>query len=137
MNIIQIIGNVGADPVARVTAAGNKVVSFNIAVNTKKNDPTGTVWYRVNIWGDKFDKMLPYIKKGTTLFVLGDLMPPTIWTNKNNEKQVQMDIKADVLKFTNTGSSEKKENPTGPSVFEDVQTQGKGNMKVEQENLPF
>lgn len=137
MNIIQIIGNVGADPVARVTAAGNKVVSFNIAVNTKKNDPTGTVWYRVNIWGDKFDKMLPYIKKGTTLFVLGDLMPPTIWTNKNNEKQVQMDIKADVLKFTSTGSSEKKENPTGPSVFEDVQTQGKGNMKVEQENLPF
>ncbi|MBS0622368.1 MAG: single-stranded DNA-binding protein [Verrucomicrobia bacterium] len=99
MNLMQIVGNLGSDPEESVTPDGQKVVSFRIAVNTRKKGKDITVWYRVTIWGDRFDRMLPYIKKGSSLLVIGELQKPEIYTDRNGQPQISLDITADILKF--------------------------------------
>ena len=63
MNLMQIAGNLGADPVTRFTATGQKVTTFTVAVNTKRGENVSTTWYRVTVWGDRFEKMMTYLKK--------------------------------------------------------------------------
>ena len=73
MNIIQIMGNLGADPETRVTPDGQKVTSFRVAVNTRKGGNDETIWYRVTVWGDRFEKMMAFLKKGSGIMVIGRL----------------------------------------------------------------
>ncbi len=104
MNIIQVMGNLGSDPVTRFTATGQKVTSFNVATNVKKGEATITNWYRITIWGDRFEKMMPYLKKGSSLIIIGELQKPEIWTDKEGRSQIQLEIWADILRFSPFGT---------------------------------
>lgn len=108
MNIIQVAGHLGADAETRFTPSGQKVVSFNIATNIKKNGADVTMWWRITIWGDKFDKMVPYLKKGSSVIVIGELSKPEIWTNKEGQPQVNLEIRAEIVRFSPFGKGEKQ-----------------------------
>jgi single-strand DNA-binding protein len=41
LNLVSLIGRLGADPDARFTPSGNKVVRFRIAVNRRWKTPEG------------------------------------------------------------------------------------------------
>ncbi len=115
MNIIQIMGNLGSDPVSRFTAKGLKVTTFNVATNVKKGEATVTIWYRVTVWGDRFDKMLSYLKKGSSIIVIGELQKPEIWTDREGRAQIQLEIWADLLRFNPFGSGKSGERPSQES----------------------
>ncbi len=104
MNIIQIMGNLGSDPVTRFTSSGQKVTTLNVATNLKKGENTVTVWYRVTIWGDRFDKMLSFLKKGSSIIVVGELQKPELWTDREGRSQIQLEIWADMLRFNPFGT---------------------------------
>lgn len=99
MNIIQIIGNLGSDPETRYTPSGQKLTTFRIASNSKKGGKDITTWFRVTVWGDKFDKMISYLKKGSSIMVMGELHKPEIYNNKENQPQVGLEVTAEILKF--------------------------------------
>lgn len=109
MNIIQIAGNVGSDPVTRFTPSGQKVTTFTVATNLRKGENTVTVWYRVTIWGDRFEKMLTYFKKGSSIIVVGELQKPEIWTDKEGRPQITLEIYAEMLRFSPFGSGNKSQ----------------------------
>lgn len=110
MNIIQVIGNLGQDPETRYTPSGQKVTTFRIASNSKKGGKEITTWFRITVWGDRFDKMMTYFKKGSYVLVVGELHKPEIFTNRENQPQVGLEITAEMIKFLpGKGAGEKKE----------------------------
>jgi single-strand DNA-binding protein len=115
MNILQIAGHIGADPVTRFTATGQKVTTFNVATNSKKGGNEITVWFRVTVWGDRFDKMMTYLKKGSAVIVVGELQKPEIWTDKEGRQQISLEITAEMIRFSPFGKPEKQDHAQGQS----------------------
>ncbi len=109
MNLIQIMGRLGADPETRFTANGQKVTSFRVATNSKRAGKEETTWWRVTIWGDRFDKMLPYLKKGSAIIVTGELRAE-IYMDKSGQPQISLEITAESIRFNPFGSPD-RQNP--------------------------
>lgn len=108
MQFVQVAGRLGSDPETRVTPSGQKVTSFRMATNTRRAGKEETTWWRVTIWGDRFDKMLPYLKKGSGVMVFGELRAE-IYTDKNGQPQISLEVTAETIKFNpfGGGSGEK------------------------------
>ncbi len=120
MNWLQIAGHLGANPEERFTASGQKVITLRLATHSRKGGQDVTLWWRVTVWGDRFDKMIPYLKKGSPLIVIGEMGKPEIYTDKEGKPQISLDIVADVLRFSPFGrgtseGSNKAENQEAPA----------------------
>ena len=68
MKCITIIGNLGANAVARTTSDGKQLMSFNVAVNQPNADP---IW--INCIGNMREKLFPFLIKGQCVAVVGDV----------------------------------------------------------------
>ena len=69
MNIIIIAGRLGKDPEIRFTSNGVKLTILRIATNNRTKTKEETIWWRATVWGENFDKMISYLKKGSALIV--------------------------------------------------------------------
>lgn len=98
MIVLQIMGNLGADPETRFTPSGQKVTSLRVACNSKKSGKEETIWWRVSVWGDRFDKMMTYLKKGSMIIAVGTMSKPEIYT-KDGNPQVSLNMTAEMLMF--------------------------------------
>lgn len=105
MNLIHIAGHLGDDPEERFTPGGQKVINFRVAVKSRRRGEESTTWYRVTIWGDRFDKMLPHLKKGSAVIVVGELQKPEVYTDREGKPQVSLEITAEVIRFSPFGRS--------------------------------
>jgi single-strand DNA-binding protein len=112
MNIIQIAGHLGADPETRFTANNLKVTTFRVATNIRRKEKDETIWWRVTVWGDRFDKMMTYLKKGSAAIVVGELKPE-IFMDKEGKPQLSLDITADMIKFSPFGKPDRPEQQSG------------------------
>lgn len=108
MSKVFIAGHLGGDPESRFTPSGQKVTSFSVAVNVREGKEDVTIWWRVSVWGDRFDKMMPYLKKGSAVMIWGQMRPPRIYTNKENQPQVSMELTADSIEFSPFGRTDKE-----------------------------
>lgn len=104
MNQITVAGHLGADPEVRFTSSGQKVTTLRVAARVRKGSKgDDTIWWRVTVWGEQFDKMIPYFKKGSPIIVFGELSKPEIFTDRDNRPQVSMNITAQSLLFSPFG----------------------------------
>jgi single-strand DNA-binding protein len=106
MMIVQIAGHLGADPETRFTPAGDQVTTFRVAVKVRKKGKDETVWWRVTVFGKKFEKMMPYIKKGSGVIVVGDMDIPRIWPETSDQgrpQEAQLEMYAEMIKFSPFG----------------------------------
>lgn len=106
MNFVQIMGHLGGDAETRFTKDGKKVTSFTVACNNRRGENEETIWWRVTIWGDRFDKMVPYLKKGTAIIVYGEMKKPEIWTGQDGQPRVTLELTAEIIKFSPFGRSQ-------------------------------
>lgn len=105
MQLVQLAGHLGADVETRFTPDGQKVSSFRLAVNTRRGGKDETTWWRVTIWGDRFDKMFPYLKKGSGIIVVGEFVKVDTYTDREGKQQVALEVRAEMLKFSPFGRS--------------------------------
>ncbi|MDE3056232.1 MAG: single-stranded DNA-binding protein [Verrucomicrobiota bacterium] len=104
MNFAMIAGHLGGDPEVRFTSAGRKVTTMSVACRSRKGQNEDTIWYRVTIWGDQFDKMIPYFKKGSSIVVFGELHRPELFTNREGKQQISsLEITASHIGFSPFG----------------------------------
>lgn len=103
MNIVQIAGHLGSDVETRVTPDGTKVSTIRVATNVRRGGRDETIWWRVTLWGDRWDKMLPYLTKGSAIIVIGELQKPEIYTNRDGQQSISLDIRADIVRFSPFG----------------------------------
>lgn len=110
MIIIQLAGRVGKDPEARFIASGQKVTTFSLATNIRKGGKEDvTVWWRITVWGERFDKLLAHIKKGSALVVVGEMSrPPEMYTDRDGKQQVSsLELTAEMIKFSPFGNPDR------------------------------
>ena len=103
MNFIHIAGHLGADPETRFTSSGKKVTTLRVATRTRKGQNDDTIWWRVTIWGEQFDKMIPYLKKGSPIIVFGEVHKPEIFNDREGKPQISMEITAYQIQFSPFG----------------------------------
>ena len=72
MQNITISGNVGKDAELR-TVRDTQVLGFNVGVKNGFGRDAGSVWYRCSLWGKAAEAFAESIKKGTKVFITGEL----------------------------------------------------------------
>lgn len=110
MNFAELAGFLGADAEERFTPTGKRVISLRLATRGRKGE---TIWWRINIWDDRFDKMLPYLRKGTALIVFGEILKPETYQDKEGKVQVALSLNAEVIRFSPFGKPEGKQEQAG------------------------
>ena len=100
MNRLTIIGNLTADPEARVTQSGKEVCSFTVAVNRRGKDQ-GTDFFRVSAWNELGKVCKEYLSKGRKVCVLGEVSARA-YTNKNGEAAASLEVMAAEVEFLST-----------------------------------
>ncbi len=100
MNHATVAGNLGADPEVRFTSGGQKVTTLRVAARARKDE---TIWWKVTIWGEQFDKLISYLKKGSSVVVVGEVMKPEVYTDREGKTQVSMGLVAFQVTFSPFG----------------------------------
>ena len=113
MNYIQIAGFLGADPETRFTPSGQKVTSLRIACNSRRAGKEETMWWRVTIWGEQFDRLMPYLKKGSAVMVYGEMSNPEIYTGKNGQPATSLNMVAHHISFSPFGRAKSQDSTDG------------------------
>lgn len=103
MIIITVAGHLGSDPEVRFTPSNQKVTNFRVATTIKKGQKEKTVWWRITVWGDRFDKKISYLKKGSAVLVVGEMGIPEIYTDKEGNPQISLEVTADSIQFNPFG----------------------------------
>lgn len=103
---IIVLGRLGKDAEERVTPSGAKVVSFSLAETVKRSGTEETIWYNISCWGDRYSKLLPYLKKGKPLQITGEMFKPKMY-EKNGVKEISsIEVRAYDLDFVPRDNSE-------------------------------
>lgn len=154
MNQITIAGHLGADPEVRFTSSGQKVTTLRVAARARRGGKDETIWWKVTVWGEQFDKIIPYFKKGSPIIVVGELNKPEIFTDREGRPQVSMSITALNIMFSpfgrpdhqNSGSSESSEAGSQGSAHQEMahvgyeqssHGQGKADPAFNEDEIPF
>ena len=93
LNKVMLIGNIGADPVIRQTQDGKRLAQLSLATSESwKDKSTGekkekTSWHRIVIFNDGLAGVVEnYVKKGSKIFVEGQLQTRKFTDQDGNEK---------------------------------------------------
>ena len=108
MNQLTIMGHLGADPEVRFTSSSQKVTTLRVAENQRRGGKDETLWWRVTIWGEQFDKMISYLKKGSAVIVTGEMSTPEIYNDREGKPQLSLNMTAHHVAFSPFGRSEKQ-----------------------------
>jgi single-strand DNA-binding protein len=107
----------GGDAEQRQTPQGKQCVKMNVAVNGKERGGY-TCWYKVTLWGDRWNNLAPHLKKGKFVLVHGKLLPPTCYQSKTGEWKASLDVDGEMVNFVNVPKAEMK-TEVSQNVFED------------------
>lgn len=117
---LEVIGNLGADAQLQVNN-GNKFVSFRVANTESWTDKkTGeiiktTQWVSCSLNGDG-GGILPYLRKGTKVFVRGNAQTVIYSSPKTHQMEVGINIFVREIELCGGNREEKKEDQqTNPS----------------------
>lgn len=146
MNNATIAGHLGADPEVRFTSSGQKVTTLRVAARARRSGKDETIWWKVTVWGEQFDKMIPYFKKGSPIIVFGELNKPEIFTNRDGQPQVSMSMTAVNLQFSPFGRPDSGNNSSSQEQGDEMayagdkggnKEHGQGKDDLSDEEIPF
>ena len=96
INNVVLAGNTTEDPEIRSTTTGKKIASFRLAVNNPLNDKD-TLFIKVDTWEKQAEFVGNYVKKGSSVSVIGRLKLET-W-EKDGRKNSAVIVVADRVSF--------------------------------------
>lgn len=115
MNIGTFAGRLGRDGEVRTTPSGKQVLNFSLAVDTfGGGDKKETLWVACAVWGERADKLAPFMTKGKQVTVSGDIGLRS-YTTQAGESRAE--ITCNVQRLTLRGGAEKAaERPAAASA---------------------
>lgn len=84
MNVISISGRVGQAE-TRQTSSGDTVLNFSVADDQGKDKPA--IWWRCSLMGKRADSLSPYIVKGASVTVVGNVKEREYTDKDGNQKK--------------------------------------------------
>ncbi|MBM3515786.1 MAG: single-stranded DNA-binding protein [Alphaproteobacteria bacterium] len=97
VNKVILIGNLGKDPEVRTMQNGNKVANLSLATSESWRDKASgerkekTEWHRVVIFGRLAEIAEQYLKKGSKVYVCGQLQTRK-WQDKDGQDKYSTEI---------------------------------------------
>ena len=104
VNKVIIVGNLGRDPEVRTFPSGDRVANVTVATTDKwKDKQTGeakeaTEWHRVVFNGRLADIAAEYLRKGSQIYVEGNLRTRK-WTDAQGQEKYTTEIRADQMQM--------------------------------------
>lgn len=95
MNNITIAGRIGKDAEQKSFGNGESVVNFSVAVNRPKKggQKQDALWFRVALFGKLGETLLPYLIKGTTVAVSGELNVRTYEAKETTQVSIEINAR--------------------------------------------
>lgn len=116
LNSFAFTGRCTQDATIREIASGKKVLSVNVAVNTGYGDYKKTLFIKVQMWGERGEKIVGYLKKGQMIAGQGE-MSRSEWTSKEGKAYVDFVVDVSNIQLFSScsckkdGSSSEPEDP--------------------------
>lgn len=104
MNHCYVSGNLTKDGELRTTQGGTEVLTFGIAVNDRKRDPSSGEWVEVPnffdcvVFGKSADSLSRLLHKGMKCCIQGKLRWSQ-WNDKSGQKRSKVEIVVDEVEF--------------------------------------
>jgi len=119
MNLTTIAGNVG-NVRGPNDVNDKRVLNFSVAVNEGKDR---TTWFDCALWGDRADKLAPYIQKGGKVTVAGRVSPD-VYEGQGKLKLFVIDVtlqgsKGDGQQQSQQQTPAQTQQDSGPADFDD------------------
>ena len=103
MNLITIAGRLGSEAVLKSLPSGKEVVNFSVAVDIGRGENKQTLWVDCSLWGDRAQKLGPYLTKGKQVALAGDF---NLRTFQKKDGTPGAAITCDVQRLTLMGGRE-------------------------------
>ena len=116
INKVILLGNLGADPELRTTAGGDAVATISIATSDSwKDKNTGeeqqkTEWHRVVFFRRMAEVVGQYLKKGSSVYIEGQLQTNSYEDKNTGEKKFSTQIVARDMQMLGSRNSETQSN---------------------------
>lgn len=97
LNKVLIIGNLGRDPEIRHTQSGDTVCNLSVATSESWRDKNSgekrekTEWHRVSIFGKTAEFAEKYLRKGSKVYIEGQLQTRK-WTDQSGAEKYATEI---------------------------------------------
>ena len=109
INRVIISGNLTRDPELRNTQSGMAVLSFGVAVNDRRKNPTTGEWedypnfVDCTMFGARANSLSQYLSKGTKVSIEGKLR----WSQweRDGQKRSKLEVIVDELEFMSSRNS--------------------------------
>jgi single-strand DNA-binding protein len=89
------VGRLGQDAKEFSTSNGKQVVKFSMAVKMGRDE---TEWVNCALWGNRGQKLLPHLTKGTSVWVAGELSKNS-YVSKDGENKTSIEINVQTFEF--------------------------------------
>jgi single-strand DNA-binding protein len=128
INKVILIGNLGADPETKYTAAGTALCTFRLATTESFTDRDGqtqerTEWHRIVTWSKLAEICGQYLSKGRQVYVEGSIRTRS-WEDDAGVKRFITEINAREVQFLSGqgsgGGSAGGDVPPPPTPDEDI-----------------
>jgi single-strand DNA-binding protein len=132
MSVLVVTGRIGSDAEKRSLQSGKAVVSFSVADQQGWGDNKHTLWIKCAMFGERAEKLLPYLTKGSLVEVVGT---PSVeaWLKKgDNTAQAALKLTVSEVKLHGSIKGEDK-----PVADKGRATAGQGPSAPFDDDIPF
>ena len=142
LNKVILIGNVGKDPEIRSTQDGREIANFSLATTESWKDKnsgerqTKTEWHNITAFGAVVGVIKNYVKKGSKLYIEGQLQTSKYTDKQGVEKyatKVILQAFSSRLLMLDTKSKEEGYKPTEKQVA----SHDAAFAAIEDDDIPF
>lgn len=145
LNNIQIIGNLGAAPEAKILNNSDQVVNFSVAVNERWKNRNGesqerTTWLRIVAFNGIGSACAEHLRKGDGVYVEGRLQIRE-YEDKEHIERTSIEVVASKVRFLGRGNNAGEESRPTPGKPRTRTSQHRaasaGDQSVDDADAPF
>lgn len=116
------VARIGNDPALRTTAQGKPVMDISLAFQYGRKGDDGkhpTTWVKGSLWGDRCEKLQPYLAKGQQIYVqLSDIHINSYDKKDGSGTATELRGRIDTLEFV--GEAKKKDDAAQKPVKQET-----------------
>jgi len=106
VNTGTFAGYIGRDAELKTLPSGTAVCNFSVAVSTGWGDKKSTLWVSCGLFGERGEKLAPYLTKGSAVTVSGDI---DVRAYKSKDGEAKAEMTCNVQRVTLQGGGERAE----------------------------
>lgn len=104
---VDAMGFLGRDAERRTTQNGKTVITLSVAVNNPYRQNAPTNWVKVELWGERWDKVQPILLKGREVWFSG-VGEMESFTGNQGDKVTILKVSADHVRLTRRPKEEEQ-----------------------------